>query len=160
MHFERNQLFRVSLGFSPLIQAHPRECQLTTGSGLPFCFRRTSPWPGLDRRASGRIPVTSRSFERRTTLSLRACRFRYGFLLKQLTSPLRYTPCPVFQNGRCDAVSCYSYNCLATASFVAAPFTPQLTVPIMVSSSFHPACAVLFSFLSPYYCAIGPWQYV
>lgn len=38
-----------------------------------------------------------------------------------------------------------------------APFTPRLTNTVVVSDSFNPACAVLFSFMSPYYCTIGLW---
>lgn len=67
MHIERNQLSRVSLGFSPLVPAHPREWQLTIGFGPPPCFRKASAWPGLDRRASDRTPVTDRPFRRRAT---------------------------------------------------------------------------------------------
>ncbi len=84
MHFERNQLFRISLGISPLIQAHPNGCQPRTGSGPPFCFRRTSPWLGLDQCASDRDPVTPGAFTPRAIpiTGLCAFRFRYGYLLE------------------------------------------------------------------------------
>ena len=135
MHFERNRLFPVSLGFSPLIPAHPRDWHFTTGIGPPSGFRRTSPWPGLDRLASDCILVTVGAFTPHVTL-LRATRFSLSLRfpgLNQLTSPLRYTPCPVFRNGHQNAVHYPSVFHLRIA-----PFTLWLTITIWFQALFTP----------------------
>lgn len=108
----------------------PEGMDLTIGSRLPPAFRQASSCPGLDHLASGCILVTSGAFTPRPTLlsKLRTCRFRFGCLLKQLTSPLRHTPCPVFRNGGYDPVIYPSYYWFAPGSFRIEPFGPYLTV--------------------------------
>ena len=152
MHFGRNQLFRVSLGFSPLNLAHPRDWQLTTGIGPPSCFRRTSPWPGLDRRASGRIPVTPGAFTPRTTLfsSYVPVAFASATLLKQLNLATEIHSPPRFSKrklGHCklDLVLLPHESFLRSSTFHALADCSQL-----VSGSFHLPFGILFSFLSRY----------
>lgn len=149
-HFGRNQLSRVSLGFSPLTHAHPSECQLSIGIGPPPCFRRASAWRGLDRRASDRVPVTSRAFTRRATLVLRACRFRYAFPLRAVKLATGTHSLPRFSKRTLRPCN-PRYVQLPCDSFLdAEPSGPQLTNSVVVSDSFHPACAVFFSVMSPY----------
>lgn len=129
-HFGRNQLSPHSIGFSPLIPGHPSDSKLNIGIGPPRAFRPASAYPGLDRAVSGLAPVTTRPFRRRPwpLAWLRACCFRYGYLLTQLASPQAQTPCPVFRNGRHNSVSHRSYTLLAQFSFTTAPFEPWLTI--------------------------------
>jgi len=152
MHFEENQLFRVSLGFSPLIQDHGREWQLTTPIRPPPCFRKASPCLGLDRRASGPVPVISGAFTPCSSLlsQLRAFAFVPGTWLKPLTLTTEANSLPRFSKRtlrHCNptiVLSSYE-NFLLVGTFHASADFIRL-----VSGSFHPAFAVLFSFLSPY----------
>ncbi len=130
MHFERNQLSPVSLGFSPLIKNHPRDLLLTTGSRLPSPFRRTSPYSRLAQLVSGRIPVTSEAFTSCPTF-LRITDISVSLRLSglnQMISLLGYTPCPVFQNGRHNLVIHPWYSFLAKLSFRTEPFRPCLAI--------------------------------
>lgn len=72
---------------SPLIRAHGRDWHLTTPSRPPPCFRKASPWPRLDRRASGLTPVISGAFTPCPSLlsQLRAFAFAPATQLKLLS---------------------------------------------------------------------------
>ena len=71
---------------------------LTIASGPPSLFRRTSPYRGLDQRASGLARVTSRPFRRRPLLlsQVWACCFRYGFLVMPVNLATRTNSLPRF----------------------------------------------------------------
>ena len=125
---------------------------------LPSLFRGTSHYPGLDRLASGPVPVISGTFIPRFSLQKAAASLLLSLrlpCLSKLTSLLRQTPCHIFRNGRHDTVILLPYSSLTRISFKKEPFAPCLTFSNLVSSSFNPAFAVLFSFVSPYYFSIG-----
>jgi hypothetical protein len=80
MHFGRNQLSRVSLGFSPLIPNHTSDWQFNNASALHRTFARLQP-------VQDKIDALQVENQRLRALSdaaphstLRACRFRFGFL--------------------------------------------------------------------------------
>lgn len=138
MHFGRNQLLPASLGFSPLIENHPRELILTNGNGPPFYFRKTSSYSRLAQPASGLIPVTSSTFTLCPTLQAATDLLLSLRLpgLNQLTSLLRQTPCPIFLNGWHDFVIYLSYQLLTKLSFKVAPFKPCPTISIWIQALF------------------------
>ncbi len=53
------------IGLSPLPRAHGIGLSPRTPSGPPPSIRWASPWPGVDRRASGLVPAAPRPFRRR-----------------------------------------------------------------------------------------------
>ena len=120
--------YRTRLTFHSYSQVTRR--LYTDDCGPPCGFRHISSCPGIDRPVSGSFQVIKRAIN---TLSLmtsiaKTC-FRFGSMLKKhLTSPLKNTPCLVFQNEN------YNY---------------------VISGSFHSLLQVLFCFPSPYLFAIG-----
>ncbi len=72
----------------------------------PSLVRATSPYPGLDRPASGFKAVTPGPIKTpslTTQRLLRTCRFPYDYKATHfLASPQPQTPWPVFQDGRHD----------------------------------------------------------
>lgn len=62
-HFERNQRSLIAISISLLAPGHVSDLNLSISIGPPSGFRRTSPCQGLDRQASGLIPVTVGSFK-------------------------------------------------------------------------------------------------
>ncbi len=64
---------------------HTNDLQINTACGPPRSFRHASTCPRLDHPASGRITMTPRTCIRRSSpQGLRACCFRFGFLVKKL----------------------------------------------------------------------------
>lgn len=101
----------------------------TDDCGPPCGFRHISSCPGIDRLVSGSFQVIKRTLIR--SLSCKHCRDLLSLRLHavlHLTSPLKNTPCLVFQNEN------YHY---------------------VISGSFHSLLRVLFYFPSPYLYAIG-----
>ncbi len=157
MHFERNQLSPVSLGFSPLSPDHPSELILSIGSGPPPLFRRASAYPGIDRPVSGLVPVISGAFTPRPRPQS-----GYGLVAfapatwrkpVNLTTETNSLPRVSKRTSRhCTyAVVLVDYSTfLPTYTFRAVTDYTRL-----VSGSFHLAFAMLFNLLSPYYFAIG-----
>eukprot|EP00828_Plagiopyla_frontata_P020404 TRINITY_DN2609_c0_g1_i2.p1 TRINITY_DN2609_c0_g1~~TRINITY_DN2609_c0_g1_i2.p1 ORF type:complete len:295 (+),score=-66.29 TRINITY_DN2609_c0_g1_i2:100-984(+) len=60
-NFNRNQLLPVSIGFSPLSASQKNTCSQHL-FGPPRCFDSASPYPRIDRPASGLILVTLGTF--------------------------------------------------------------------------------------------------
>lgn len=155
MHFGRNQLSRVSLGFSPLIPNHTSDWQFNNATALHHTFARLQP-------VQDKIDALQVENQRLRALSDAAPRLYYALVAFAAASPRmrvnlaadthslprfskrtpRHCKRPFVQQSR---------DCFLRA----APFMPWLTYSDLVSGSFRPARAVLFSFPSPYYCAIG-----
>jgi hypothetical protein len=71
------------------------------------------------------------------------------------------TPRSVFLDGVCNPGPPSSYCRLTTVSFERdLPFRTAHVCNRLVSGAFHPPSGVLFSFPSPYYCAIGLEAYL
>ncbi len=128
--------------------------------GPPRRFRTASPCPRLDRPASGRTAETAG--EHTPPLAEAAgSRFPSGSGLSALslasavhslarsskrTQRLRHVP------ARTRTSRCFPSPGL--------PFEPLLTIPGRFQALFTPLLGVLFSFRSPYYCAIGLGTYL
>ena len=67
---------------------------VSTPSGPPSPCWGTSPYPGLDRPASGLIRATPGAFTPRPSLSVRTCRFPYGFGVPPLNLAARMNSLP------------------------------------------------------------------
>lgn len=152
MHFERNQLLPVSLGFSPLFPDHPSEMILSTGNGPPPPFRRASACPGIDRPVSGLVPVIPGAFTPRPTLLS-----SYGpvaFALAAWRIPISLTTetnsLPRYSKRTPQHCKRAFVPAACAALLQARTFRAVANHTRLDSGSFHPAFAVLFSFLSPY----------
>ena len=120
--------------------------------GPPPPFRAASPYPSIDRPASGFAPMTTGEHTSSLTPYGDAdCWFPFGYAITRLTSPLIRTPWPIIQNGRQNA---------APQSKLLLCFYALSVYSCLVSGSFHPPLGVLFSFPSRYYCAIGLGLYL
>ena len=152
MHFERNRLSPGSLGFSPLAPGHPSELYLNTGSMPPSLFRGTSHCPGLDHLASGLTPVISGAFTPRPSPALAAAgsRFRSGFPLSAVNLTTEVNSLPRFPKRTTRLCKLFLVLPSCGGFLRKSTFRAVSDYPHLVSGSFHPAFAVLFSFLSPY----------
>ena len=122
---------KPSCPFSLLAPGHPSDLNLSNGIEPPSGFRQTSPCPGLDRPASGLIPVTVGAF---TPACLK---------LAQVSLSLR-VPCVSLAT---------EINSLPRVSKRATPLLQARAMPTysyMVSGSFHLRIRILFTFPSPY----------
>ena len=120
--------------------------------GPPPSFRRASPYPSIDRPASGIPPMTPGEHTSSLTPYGDAdCWFPSGYAVTRLTSPLIRTPWPVILNGR--------YN-VAPQSTLLLCLHAISAYSCLVSGSFNLPSGVLFSFHSRYYFTIGLGSYL
>ena len=136
---------------SPLDPGHPRMWHHTTGNGPPPCVSTASPYPGLDRGASGCAPVTPGAFTPRPSrqkgaadlsLSLRLRGFKPLNLATGAHSLARFST----RTLRPRHLPSYSPK----GFLLGGAFRAVADCPPLVSGSFHPLSRVLFSFLSRY----------
>ena len=159
--FERNQLFPGSISLSPLDVGHASDLHINTASGPPRSFRHASTCPRLDRPASGSIRVTSRTCIRRASPKMRACRFRSGFSVEQISlathmHSLARSSKRMMQRWHSALVPTPRGVFLRAAY----PLTPHRSIANRFQALCTTLFGVLFSFRSPYYCAIGLKTYL
>jgi hypothetical protein len=130
---------------------------LTTGSGPPFCFRKTSSYPGLAQLVSGFNPVTASAFTPCPTLqnSYGPIAFAPDTRLKPVNLATEINSLP--HSSKRTTQPCNLFFVLTPYEMFLQNRTFQAVPDYihLVSSSFHLAFAILFSFQSLYYFAIG-----
>ena len=161
--FERNQLSPGSINLSLLDAGHTSDLHISTAIGPPRRFPHASACPRLDRPVPGLVQVTSGTFSTpchagkpatHLSLSLRLPTFVVN-LATQTNSLARSSKRMI---RRCNTVLVLPPRdgFLRTAG----PFTPYPTITNWFQALFTALLGVLFSFRSPYYCAIGLKTYL
>lgn len=159
--FERNQLFPGSIGLSPLDTSHANDLYINTANGPPRSFRHASTCSRLDRPASGSIQVTPRTCIRRAFPKMRACRSRYDFSVERISLA---TQMHSLARSSKRMIQRWHSTLVPTPRDVFLRAKYPLTPYRSIANRFQALCTslfgVLFSFRSPYYCAIGLKTYL
>ena len=159
--FGRNQLFPGSIGLSPLDTGHASDLHINTANGPPRSFRHASTCPRLDRPASGSIPVTPRTCIRRASPKMRARRFRYGCSVRRISLATQMHSLARSSKRKMQrwhsALVPTPRDVFLRAEY---PLTPHRSITNQFQALCTALYGVLFSFRSPYYCAIGLKTYL